>query len=223
MQGDCDGNLDRPRRSRVRRERRPPAATRRLPRPPRPPPAARRATLVAAVQRVRHARERKVLSMIRVNLIRHGFLAVDRSLGAEVLWPQWRTRVRSAAAFAGLRESVGYSFTTPLRAVAPAGRDELSVLGPPRPAAAVARLPGKRVADDEGVALAGHEPQPSGFATRPGELAAPALWPRKGDLAGAAVEPPAAVRGRCWLQPAAVNLQPAAATPPPTAPLRRAG
>ena len=116
--------------------------------------------------------------MIRIYLVRHG-IAVDHADKGELqdddrpLTPKGRRRFRRGArAFARLGEPLDFLFTSPLaRAVQTAEilaaalkRDEVDVLEDLRPEASIGTLlaeVGRRVKDEQAVALVGHDPQMS--------------------------------------------------------------
>jgi phosphohistidine phosphatase len=125
--------------------------------------------------------------MIRIYLVRHG-IAVEPADRGDLpdddrpLTPKGRRRFRrSARAFARLAEPPQFLFTSPLaRAVQTAEilagalkQDEVSVLEDLRPEGAIGKLlaeVGRRVKDEQSVALVGHDPQMSHLVAALGDL-----------------------------------------------------
>ncbi|MCA1826280.1 MAG: phosphohistidine phosphatase SixA [Myxococcales bacterium] len=125
--------------------------------------------------------------MIRIYLVRHG-IAVDHADRGELpdddrpLTGKGRRRFRRAArAFARLGEQVDFIFTSPLIRAAQTAEilagalraSEVGVVEELRPEGAVGKLlaeVGRRVKDEQGVALVGHDPQMSQLVAVVGDV-----------------------------------------------------
>jgi phosphohistidine phosphatase len=125
--------------------------------------------------------------MIRIYLVRHG-IAVDHADRGDLpdddrpLTAKGRRRFRRAArAFARLGDQVDFIFTSPLIRAAQTAEilagalkaTEVGVIEELRPGGAVGKLlaeVGRRVKDDQGVALVGHDPQMSELVAVVGDV-----------------------------------------------------
>ena len=126
--------------------------------------------------------------MIRIYLVRHG-IALDHEDRGDLpdddrpLTSKGRRRFRRAArAFARLGEPIDFIFTSPLIRASQTAEilagalkaSEVGVLEELRPGGAVGKLlaeVGRRVKDEQGVALVGHDPQMSQLVATVGEVA----------------------------------------------------